>query len=571
MTGARLEVDPVAQGGQPVEVRQAGAEAAPGAEGIDRGHAARPRWLATLDGWKRTATVRPRGRRRPMKAWREPTRRATRRRPRRDAETEARRSRRPASTSTRPRPATTATATTSTRATTATRTGTPSRASRRSSGSSAPAPSGPPSGSPSSRAGWPVQAVASRDAAGASGSASLVDGVRAFAEAAGPPRRGRADHRRRPGRRHRAARRVGSGCTAARRWSTPAARSTPRSSRRRMAAGHPGRRVPPARRLRRHRAGRRGPPRRHDRDRGRRPAGRRCSPTWPRPRRDGRSGWRPARRRPTTRRRSSRPAASSRCSTPSPSWAGWPGSTRPAPSRSTARSSSRRWATPGPSGSAAALTGPIDPRRPRDARAPTSPRSRAHAPDALPLYRAAAEREIALAERPWRAGTGARRRLVRAAACKAGLTRYHCGPWSTASPPSTRPVRRRASSAPRRGRASAGWVFASAGSFQPAPTRRDGPAPTRRRRRSPSLRGGWRAIRAGPAAPSTDGRPRPAIAMHWARSARRRRRPALQRRHGAVARLRTSTATSAGGIVVRSRGRTAPPRRRLPPSRARRP
>ena len=57
VTGAAVEVDPVGQDGQPVVVRQAGAERAPGAEGIDAGNACGPRWLATLDAWKRTATA----------------------------------------------------------------------------------------------------------------------------------------------------------------------------------------------------------------------------------------------------------------------------------------------------------------------------------------------------------------------------------------------------------------------------------------------------------------------------------------------------------------------------------
>ena len=47
------------------------------------------------------------------------------------------------------------------------------------------------------------------------------------------------------------------------------------------------------------------------------------------------------------------------------------------------------------------------------------------------------------------------------------------------------------------------------------------------------------------------GRPRPPVAMDWARSGRAGRGPPPERRLGAVARLRTATATSAGGIVVR--------------------
>src|SRR3954451_21553197 len=110
-----------------------------------------------------------------------------------------------------------------------------------------------------------------------------------------------------------------------------------------------------------------------------------------------------------------------------------------------------------------------------------------------------------------------------------------------------------------------------AGSFRPASSRltvlhRPGGSVLAR------LRGDWRAIR--PAHPRrTDGRPRPTVTMLWTGSSaggaspRRSRRPActvpwarrgaggphppIQRRDGAVARLRTATATSAGGIVVR--------------------
>ena len=113
----------------------------------------------------------------------------------------------------------------------------------------------------------------------------------------------------------------------------------------------PDRRVPPARRVRRHGAGGRRAPRRDGRHRGRRPAGGAAGRHGRGDRRDRRSASPRARRRPTTRRPSSRPAASSRCSTRSPSSAGSPVSTRRARWRSTARSSRRRSATPGPSGS----------------------------------------------------------------------------------------------------------------------------------------------------------------------------------------------------------------------------
>jgi len=59
----------------------------------------------------------------------------------------------------------------------------------------------------------------------------------------------------------------------------------------------------------------------------------------------------------------------------------------------------------------------------------------------------------------------------------------------------------------------------AAGSFQAASAR-----PTVIRRSGGSvltrLRGGWRAFRAARPVRPTDGRPRPMIAMHWARSGR---------------------------------------------------
>jgi hypothetical protein len=59
----------------------------------------------------------------------------------------------------------------------------------------------------------------------------------------------------------------------------------------------------------------------------------------------------------------------------------------------------------------------------------------------------------------------------------------------------------------------------AAGSFQAATTR-----PTVLRRPDGNvlarLRGGWRAFRAARPRRATDGRPRPAIAMHWERSGR---------------------------------------------------
>ena len=59
--------------------------------------------------------------------------------------------------------------------------------------------------------------------------------------------------------------------------------------------------------------------------------------------------------------------------------------------------------------------------------------------------------------------------------------------------------------------------------------------------------------------------------MRWAALRAGRLDPPIQRRHGAVARLRTATATSAGGIVVRFDDGRPLARRRQPPARARRP
>ena len=255
----------------------------------------------------------------------------------------------------RPRPAAArrapATTTRRTRATTPTRTSTRARVSRRSSASSEPGAVGTALGVALSRGGWPIHAVASRDAGRRERFRSLVDVARVFADpepildeveliilavpddAIAPAGRFAPDVRR-PGDDPHQRRARGRG---------------PRPGHGRR---DPDRRVPSARRVRRHRTGRRGPPRRDGRDRGRRPAGRACSPTWPRRSARRPSAWRPARRPPITRRRSWPPAGSSRCSTRSPSSDGWPASTRRARSRSTGRSSRGRSATPGRSGSA---------------------------------------------------------------------------------------------------------------------------------------------------------------------------------------------------------------------------
>ena len=200
------------------------------------------------------------------------------------------------------------------------------------------------------RGGWPIHAVASRDAGRRERFRSLVDVTRVFADPepildevelivlAVPddvigPLAALAPDVQRPG-------------------------DDPHQRRARGRGPRPGhgrrdadRLVPSAGRLRRHRAGRRRAPRRDRGDRRRRPAGRdarrhgrgrRCDG---RPPRAGLEGGL-SRGRGPGRRRASWPS-----STPSPSLVGWPGSTRPARWRSTARSSRARSATPGRSGS----------------------------------------------------------------------------------------------------------------------------------------------------------------------------------------------------------------------------
>ena len=194
-------------------------------------------------------------------------------------------------------------------------------------------------------------------------------------------------------------------------------------------------------------------------------------------------------------------------------------------------------------GIGAALTGPIDPRRRGHARRPPRGAARATRPDvAAALPRRSAEREIALAEAPWRADTGGRRRprcVARRLQRRADavplppMERQHRravrGPSGRALRPPVgpgarapaRPRARPARSSPRRParRSSAGP--ASAPLAQPprrlarghAPPGRDAPPTAGRGRRSP---------------------------MRWARSAAPGATRRSERRHGAVARLRTA-------------------------------
>ena len=113
--------------------------------------------------------------------------------------------------------------------------------------------------------------------------------------------------------------------------------------------------------------------------------------------------------------------------------------------------------------------------------------------------------------------------------CKPGLNRYHSLPWITASRPSTRPARRPDSSAPRP-------ASGSAGSASARPARSARRAFARRSLRGPEvaplarLRASWRAIHPAVTSDHRSGRPRPLVAMEWARSGR----PGAVRRPGAA-------------------------------------
>ncbi len=118
---------------------------------------------------------------------------------------------------------------------------------------------------------------------------------------------------------------------------------------------------------------------------------------------------------------------------------------------------------------------------------------------------------------PWLPDTGSRGRPASGrapGACNAGLKRYHCRPWSEASPRGTRPVRRRDSSSHRPGRRERRLGLGGLGSFHPASTRL-----TVLRRPGDGilaqLRGDWRAVTAARPRRAPDGRPRPMVAYRW--------------------------------------------------------
>ena len=178
-----------------------------------------------------------------------------------------------------------------------------------------------------------------------------------------------------------------------------------------------------------------------------------------------------------------------------------------------------------------------------------------HAPSVGALYRAAAEREIDARERrgaltpeaaagpPVGGGSGA---------CNARPDAVPLPPMehSIAARYAARPTARFVTPVGAGARAPARAPRA-AGTFHPAVHALTVLQRPRRRRSSPSSAA--TGARSEPARPrrSLGGRPRPAVAISWTGSAPRRLDAPIQRRHGAVARLRTATATSAGGIVVR--------------------
>ena len=215
-----------------------------------------------------------------------------------------------------------------------------------------------------------------------------------------------------------------------------------------------------------------------------------------------RSASRRDRRPPTTRRPSSPPAASSPCSTRSPSWAAVAGLDE---AGSLAIYGPLIEGTLGNAralGIRAALTGPMTRGdvghargAPRGAGARTR-RARWSCTSPPPAARST-----------WRSDRGAlapetaeaMRARRRRGACKGRLTRYHCGPWDTASPPSTRPGRRRDSSARPAARGSGDWASSRPSSFSAVaarPTELRGPGS----RPVASLHAGWRGPRPGPTA-----------------------------------------------------------------------
>ena len=222
-----------------------------------------------------------------------------------------------------------------------------------------------------------------------------------------------------------------------------------------------------------------------------------------------------------------------------------------------------------------------DPRRRRDARVRTSPRC---GPTRPASSSSTSPRRGARSSSP-RGGARWHRRSRRRCAprsrrpCNARLNRYHSLPWITASRPSTRPARRRDSSAPRPASGSAGWAFARPVRSTPrASARRCSTA--RRSRPLARLRAGWRAIHPAVSRRQRSGRPRPLVAMEWARSGRPARPDvrAPRRRRGPPEdldrhlRRRDRRSIRVGPAVARRR--QAPPRTRRPdldpPRRARR-
>ena len=160
---------------------------------------------------------------------------------------------------------------------------------------------------------------------------------------------------------------------------------------------------------------------------------------------------------------------------------------------------------------------------------------------------------------------------LRSALARADLNRYHDAHESQHRREVRGPAGGAISCAPRPGTTERRLGLRAGGSFQRRADAADRAAPPGRQRpSSASAAAGARssAARRRPG-PSTAGRgPRVVDALGAIRP--RRGGSPLERRLGAVARLRTSTATSAGGVVVRYEAGSAIARRRQPPARARR-
>ena len=254
-----------------------------------------------------------------------------------------------------------------------------------------------------------------------------------------------------------------------------------------------------------------------------------------------------------TPQRSSRPAASSRCSTRSPSSAGSPGSTRPARSAIYGPLLEGTVGNAREFGMRAALTGPTT-RGDAGTLGSHLATLRSHAPGVLPLYaggRRAGDRPRARPVARWHRRDAVTMREV----INSGL----------ASPVRTGTIASHGSQHRGQVRGPTGGPFRPSVDARPRATSRACARPARSRRRGVAVDGAARPRgrvprpSAGQLAGDPPGRhdappQRPAASAggHGVGPLRSSRcGPPSGRRVGAVARLRTSTATSAGGIVVR--------------------